>query len=123
MACNLSNFLSQYIILKAIASEEPSIRPFAALVMTDVNNDVKNEEEELNNSMIAAFKKQQTLVNETYDKFVVAARPLLSFLIGAVIGAKTMDVGTFWSYSIPLSIILLFIIELLIKEIDSARLS
>jgi len=76
------------------------------------DGDHTNESE---HSLKIELEKQKKIVSENYDKFLVTVRPLIAFLVGAVIGAKTMDVGTFWSYVIPLTIILVIILELLLK--------
>lgn len=68
-----------------------------------------------------AYKKQADSVRENFDKFILASRPLAVFLIGCVIGAKTMEEGAFWSFLVPLFILLVFILELSLKCMGCAE--
>lgn len=49
------------------------------------------------------------------SKFIVTTRPLFVFLLGAVIGAITMERGTFWCLSIPIFVVTLVCSSLIAK--------
>jgi hypothetical protein len=81
------------------------------MAVVNIDSDPKNKSEQLDNEI----EKQEKILKENFDKFIVTVRPLFVFLIGAVIGAKTMEVGTFWSNAIPLFLLLVIFCELILK--------
>jgi hypothetical protein len=92
--------------------------PLKELLPSSESIEVASPDDE-NDTAVKKFQeecdKQKKVVAENFEKFITISRPFVAFIIGAIIGAKTMQVGRFWCYAIPVSINLYIIIELQLK--------
>ena len=109
----MSNTTVDYIVLTTEPKESPSAQNNtgnANSIELAPNNIVPYEA--IPASVNPTIDRLNTSLKDNMDKFVVTVRPLVSFIIGAIIGAVCMKEGSFWSFVIPLSIILVFVFEL-----------
>ena len=58
-----------------------------------------------------------TLRDESFTKLMPLLKPLIWFLVGAIIGAATMSAGSFHSLAIPLFIIVAITVEICWKDV------
>lgn len=56
------------------------------------------------------------LQGEAVNKVLPLMKPLIWFIVGAIIGAITMDRGTFYCLAIPLALVVFLTIEVFIKD-------
>jgi len=66
----------------------------------------------------SSLKTLQTKYREFRGKLWVTTKPLLSFTIGAILGAVIMYHGTFFSLFVPIFFISLYIVLIIFKDIE-----
>ena len=75
-----------------------------------------------NNSYLPLSENEKTtlstLRDESFTKLLPLLKPLIWFLVGAIIGAATMTAGSFHCLAIPLFIIVLITIEIYWKDVN-----
>lgn len=63
-------------------------------------------------STLSEFQKK---FDDSLNKFIVSAKPLLSFTVGAIIGGIAMAKGTFWCILGPIILVLLLIVDIILQ--------
>ena len=78
----------------------------------DAEINQENETQEPESALMIEIRKNY---EENSSKFGTLSQPLISFLIGAILGAQIVKEANFWCMSVPVAILVSIVIALIMK--------